>query len=182
MQTQGAADAVARRDRRHHHHGDADEQAGSGRQQGCEAERGSEQDDGDFEDSLGAEGDAWEVARARIPSGAQGCAEHDREHQSLKPGSAEQVLLGRFEREGGAGHREAQEEAGQEAAQGGKGGCDEGRGGHDGLAGSLGSVPTVPIHEHSIQQNVTMFLFVITDHCDRADDDAGRRVDRFTCP
>ncbi len=59
---------------------------------------------------------------------------------------------------GRRGHREAQEEAGQDAAQGGEGGCDEGRGSHDGLAGSLWICPP-PCRSTSIRSNRTLRWF-----------------------
>jgi len=38
------------------------------------------------------------------------------------------------------------------------------------------------MRNHSIQQNVAMILFANLDDYRRADDDAGRRVDRFAGP
>ena len=53
--------------------GDADEKTGAGRPQGREAERGAEENDGEFEHGLGAEGDAGSKALRRGPGGA-GCS------------------------------------------------------------------------------------------------------------
>ena len=87
-QAERAADRVARPDRHRDYAGDAEDQHRPEREEGGSAHRGAEHDDRDFEQGLGAEADAGVPARSRLPCGAQGDANEDREHEGLEIGLA----------------------------------------------------------------------------------------------
>ena len=69
---------------------------------GLQADGGAEEEDGDFEHRLGAEGYAGRNSGRGGPGRAEGGAEEDGEDEGLEPGTAEDALLDAYCSEDGA--------------------------------------------------------------------------------
>ncbi|SAL61480.1 hypothetical protein AWB68_03196 [Caballeronia choica] len=113
MQAQKAPDTVAD----HDGHSDDDYDAGQQSQPGCVqclgAERGAQQDHGNFEQGLGAETDSGLQVSGWLPETSHSRSDENGEDQCFQPGAPEQPLLSQLQPESDQSDSNAQGNAGR---------------------------------------------------------------------